>query len=317
MKAGVQFEGAVEVSEGDVLNLNRNTFVSLGGGFGEVRVGLHDTPLKDIRSKLDLFGDRVGDLRNLTRLGTITIDTGTGDISVGNAWDERFKNGILYISPKIADSWWIKAHYTTNKTTEPAQTVIPETATSYKANDDTAYSLGANGMIGPVGVWLAYENYDYSGNRDSETAMRVGLQYKGGPLMVNFLYQTSADQRITVDATNGSYDRDVMSIGLGYKMGKNTFLLQYAMADDISCSNGIDCSDAKTAATTMGIGVDHELSKDSTVSVMYAMTANDDDAFYTVTGGGGHGDSLDPTFDPTTGNGEDSSAFSVGYIVKF
>ena len=310
MKAGVQFEGQVDVDQTG-FNMNRNQFASLGGGFGEVRVGNHDTPFKDVRSKLDMFGDRVGDLRTLTRVGSINVDADT----VGNAWDERFKNSILYISPKLGDSWVIKAHYTTNKTTEPAQTE-PGPTPAYKANDDTALSASVNGMIGPVGLWLAYETYDYSGDRKSDTGMRFGLSWKIAAFKINAMYQTTADQRITVGGVNGTFDRDVMSIGGAWKMGKSTFKLQYAMADDISCGNGINCSDAKTAATTMGIGWDYALSKETTFYVMYAMTANDDDAFYTVTGGGGHGDNLDATED-TNGVANDNSAFSIGYIVKF
>jgi len=313
MKAGAQMEGTVGVDTGG-FSMNRNTFASLGGGFGEVRVGLHDTPLKDVRSKLDMFGDRVGDLRSLTRAGSVNLNAK----SKGNAWDERFGNGILYISPKIADSWVIKAHYTTNKTTNPAQTdtnVPPD----YEANDDTAYSVGANGMIGPIGLWLAYENYDYSGNRDSETAMRLGLSWKIAAFKINFMYHTQADNQVTdTNGVTGKYDRDVMSIGGAWKMGKNTFKLQYAMADDLSCSGtGLQTADCdKTAASTMGLGWDYSLAKGQTFYVMYAITANDDNAFYTVTGGGGHGDNLALRSD-TAGASQDNSAFSVGYIVSF
>ncbi|WP_455365892.1 porin, partial [Kaarinaea lacus] len=172
-----------------------------------------------------------------------------------------------------------------------------------------------NGMVGPVGLWLAYETWDYAGDRDSDTGIRFGASWKVAAFKINFLYQTTADQRITAGGVNGTYDRDVMSIGGAWKMGKSTFKLQYAMADDISCGNGVNCDNLKTAASTMGIGWDYSLSKATTFYVMYAMTANDDNAAYTVTGGGGHGDNLGAT--ETNGVAEDNSAFSVGYIVKF
>jgi len=318
MKAGVQFEGQVDVDQTGY-NMNRNSFASLGGGFGEFRIGNHDTPFKDVRSKLDMFGDRVGDLRNLTRWGAINANSGAWV----NQWDERFKNSILYISPKFADSWVIKAHYTTNQYQEPAD--------GEYANGDAAYSLGVNGMIGPVGIWLAYENYDFQDVRtspttvnttDSTTGMRVGLQYKGGPLLVNFMYQSTADGRVfdptTGQSTGDKFDKDVMSLGLGWKMGKNTIKFQYAMADDLSCTGpnvaAGDCD--KTAASMFGIGLDHALSKQTTVYIMYAVTQNDDNADYRVTSGGGHGDDIGMTPD-STGKAQDPSSFSVGTIVKF
>ena len=322
MKAGVQFEGQVDVDQTG-FNMNRNSFASLGGGFGEVRIGNHDTPLKDVRSKLDMFGDRVGDLRGLTRLGAIDYSDNSGEvIGSSNAFDERYKNSILYISPKIADSWHIKLHYTPNKSQEPAS--------GKNANDDAAYTVGANGMIGPVGLWLAYETYGYTEPRKDESAMRLGLSWKVAAFKINFLFHQQTDSRIRIiddtdpdpdnwtTVASGTYDRTVYSIGGAWKMGKSTFKLQYAMADDLDCSftGGGDCADAKTAATTMGIGWDYAMSKESTFYVMYAMTANDDDAAYTVTGGGGHGDNLPATKD-NAGKTQDNSAFSVGYIVKF
>jgi len=307
MKAGAQMEGTVEVDNGG-FTMNRNTFASLGGGFGEVRIGLHDTPFKDVRSKLDMFGDRVGDLRNLTRVGDITYTTATNTGSNTNQWDERFRNSILYISPKIAESWLIKAQYSTN--------TDANAATGPNANDNAAYSLSANGMAGPIGIWLAYENYDYVAPRNSASGLRVGLSWKVAAFKINFLYQTTTDGQITVDGTDGYYDRDVFGLGGAWKMGKSTFKLQYAMADDISCSGGVNCDNVKTAASTWGIGWDYDMGQKTTFYVMYAMTANDDNSWYRSTGGGGHGDSIPATKD-SGGLYQDNSAFSVGYIVNF
>jgi predicted porin len=47
---------------------SRDSFVGLKGDFGMVRLGYFDTPLKTVRSRTDLFGDQIGDARNLTRL---------------------------------------------------------------------------------------------------------------------------------------------------------------------------------------------------------------------------------------------------------
>lgn len=64
----------------------RNTFVGLKGGFGTVKFGFYDTPIKDIGSKVDQFNDY-----NL------------GDIAFLMAGETRNKNLVQYISPSFAD----------------------------------------------------------------------------------------------------------------------------------------------------------------------------------------------------------------------
>lgn len=64
----------------------RNTFVGLQGGFGTVKFGYYDTPIKDIGSKVDQFNDY-----NL------------GDIDFLMVGETRNKNLIQYITPKFAD----------------------------------------------------------------------------------------------------------------------------------------------------------------------------------------------------------------------
>jgi predicted porin len=66
---------------------NGNSFVGLAGGFGTVILGKHDTPFKILGRKLDLFGDQIGDLRNLTN--------GYGPAG----WDIRPDNVLAWITP--------------------------------------------------------------------------------------------------------------------------------------------------------------------------------------------------------------------------
>ncbi|MBL6811851.1 MAG: porin, partial [SAR86 cluster bacterium] len=44
----------------------RNSFVGLKGGFGTIKLGTHDTPLKLAQLKADLFNDLKGDIKNMT-----------------------------------------------------------------------------------------------------------------------------------------------------------------------------------------------------------------------------------------------------------
>jgi predicted porin len=47
----------------------RDTFVGLKGDFGQVRAGRFDSPFKVARGPVNFFGDMVGDIRNVTRVG--------------------------------------------------------------------------------------------------------------------------------------------------------------------------------------------------------------------------------------------------------
>lgn len=58
-----KIETEVAVEDGTTDFATRNTYVGLKGGFGEVRLGRHDSPLKMAQGKFDQFGDTEGDLK--------------------------------------------------------------------------------------------------------------------------------------------------------------------------------------------------------------------------------------------------------------
>lgn len=281
LKANFKYELAVDLDDGGHGG-GRNHYVGLSGGFGELRVGFHDTPLKDVRSKHDLFGDRIGDLRNFTRPAN-AAGTGAG-------WDERFSNAIYYISPKLGGVATVSAMYSTN---------TGVTATGSTGNDTDALSIGVTFNAGPVRVMLAHAETNSSATED-QSAFRAGLQGKFGPADVRFVYHSASDQGA---GTGG--DRDVMSLGAAFKMGANTFKLQYAMADDFG-------STANSGADLIAVGVDHALSKSTTVYVAYATVDNDSAASFSASGGGGHEDNVG-----VSAAGQDPSGISLGLVHKF
>jgi Outer membrane protein (porin) len=101
LKAVYQFETTLNL-DGENAGTNpaagfgtqRNSYAGLAGGFGTVMLGIHDTPFKLVGRKYDMFGDQIGDMRNLTATGTAANATGT---SAG--FDLRPSNVIAYASP--------------------------------------------------------------------------------------------------------------------------------------------------------------------------------------------------------------------------
>lgn len=79
----VQFDDGND-SSGETFS-QRNIFVGVKGGFGTVKAGRFDTPLKVAQNKIDLFNDLEGDIKNM-----ITIS------------DTRASNIVSYESPNLS-----------------------------------------------------------------------------------------------------------------------------------------------------------------------------------------------------------------------
>lgn len=93
LEAFVQIEQNIRFDEGAGNWASRDSFVGLRGSFGTLRLGQFDTPLKAVRGKVDMFGDRIGDIRNLTRTST----SGSTNANIGNVFDERYKMACITV----------------------------------------------------------------------------------------------------------------------------------------------------------------------------------------------------------------------------
>jgi predicted porin len=190
MKGIFKIESAV--NEGGSALASRNTYVGLKGGFGKVIVGYHDTPFKTISRKADLFGDQVGDSRNLLRLG---------------GWDERENNTILYSNQMEGGIGFAFAY------------VVED-----GADDNNVMSLNVTYKGGPLWVGFGYESQGeaQAGGPESATGMRLAAKYKMGAIQINGLYQS-----VTND--DGGDGNDVTSFGLGgsFKTGGGKVKAQF------------------------------------------------------------------------------------------
>ncbi len=251
LEAFVQLEQTIRFDEGTGTFADRDSYVGLRGNFGTLKVGQFDTPLKAIRTKVDQFGDRVGDIRNLSR-----INTGTN--AIGNVFDERFKNGIAYQSPSFNNLSWA-FHYTPHNTTGATTDNVRE---SYS----TSLSYEVKGLY----LAIAYEYFEGVDDLDP-SAIRLGAYYD----ITNELRLTALYQNAT-DIPGG--DRDLYGIGASYKLGAYVLRGQfYQVGDNDTPDSG---------ASLFVAGVDRQLGKDLTLYLAYGVTSNDDAAAYSVSGGG-------------------------------
>lgn len=255
---------------------NGNSFVGLTGGFGTALLGKHDTPVKILGRKADLFGDQVGDSRNL--------------ISVGGAgWDLRPDNVIAYISPTISGIHGAIA-YVTNVGANAAADAGCGSTSCVDAWSGLAIYEGGPAMVG-----IGYEKHNLSkvaNTGNDEKAWRLVGGYSFGDVKVTALYQKVNDIGGTSDS------RKTWSVGGAYKMGATTLKAQYINAGDVS-------NTSNTGANLWALGADYALSKRTTAYAAYARTNNDDAANF-MAYSGGHGDA------PAVAVNKDPSGLSFG-----
>jgi predicted porin len=300
--------GSVAVSGNNGLNANnaaigatlRNTFVGLGGGFGTVLVGRHDSLIKLTGRKYDLFDDKIGNNRSV--LGYAAGLTAGNNVTVGNfVVDGRHNNVLAYISPT-----WSGFHFGAAYVPSSAATGA-ETYDS-AVNKQAALTALADYTVGNFSTTLGYINIDGASNLNPTvtgatafTAYRLGAGYSFGSAKVVGLYQTA---KIVTSS-------DAYGLGGSYKVGAaGTIKGQYYIANNSNAAGN------QQGGTLTTVGYDHALSKNTTAYAVYSLAHNNGD---TATGGtmttdmtgSGAGSNVNAM------TGKDNSVIAVGLIHNF
>ena len=254
LKAVYKYEMGTNYSTADggstnaSLRGNRNAYMGLKGGFGQVIAGRHDMPFKTVGRKADFFGDTIGDHRSITRSAN------------GDDYADRRDNVLVYTNKFGAVGF--KLAY------------APEEGTP----DSTDMGIGLTYKQGPLKVMFAHEVHgggNLTTNNDSTGDVITGAYKMGNMSFLAGYGMVSDADGDKGDAGQGTF----MTLGGKMKSGMNTFKFQYTTSES-------DVSD--TASTVMALGVDHKLGKKTTVYAVYASIANDDLVANTFNTGGGH-----------------------------
>lgn len=274
--------GASSFTDGSTYGALSNgvSYVGLSSkSWGSVLVGKQDSSMKLLGRKVDLFGNRLGDSRNLIQKYGSTAD-----------WDARPTNTVLYATPDMS-GFKAYIHYTTN-------------ADSSYTKENSTTVTGVAGMYenGPVFAGLAYQKNSIRATPNSAdpSAWRLAGGYNLGDFKLVALYEQTKDNSAVAGTDD---DRKVWGLGGAYKRGSNTLKLQYYKAGQYG-------NVANTDANMWALGVDHAMSKRTTAYVGYARTSNDSGVGYSMSGGG-HDDNYG------TVSGKDPSGFQVGLVHKF
>lgn len=256
LKAVYQFENQVgwdgEGTAGGFQG-QRNTFAGLGGGFGTVLLGIHDTPLKLVGRSFDYFGDQIGDTRTLTNATKL--------------WDLRPANVVAYASPEMGGFSALIAHV--------ADESLEGTAKA------SAWSGMATYKAGPLNIGAAYETHDKGIATVSMDAYRVGAGYDFGAFTVKAMFANQ--ENLVAGKAKG---QNIYGLGAGVKVGAaGTVKAQYYVAEETANS-------ANNGASLAAVGYDHAMSKNTTVYAAYSLTSNDKGAAYGVGTTGGFGEGM-------------------------
>ena len=199
LKALFKFEGTADLDSSANFNLNRDSYVGVSGGFGEVTIGRRNTSYKDATGKMDLFADMWGDV------------TGSGF----GSFDQREQNMLRY-----------KGNF--GMVSVSADLQFAE-AVDAGADEDKMGNSFAVGFAPMKGIKITLASATCGGTCASggvdDTAQKLGLQWKGGPHKVNVTYAMESDDSADQDMT-------VTVAQYGMTMGMDMIQLSYTMLDE-------------------------------------------------------------------------------------
>ncbi|MEB4590987.1 porin [Candidatus Thiothrix sp. Deng01] len=215
---GIDLDGDAEKANSTSRSLNaRNTFVGVKGGFGEVRVGRHDTPGKLATAGLDGFADTYADMSNIIAADGHRVDNAVAYINkfgpVGFAVAHSTETDLI---PASADGdrnggseantaminygngpWYAGLGYT-------------EVDSTLK---DTNLGLGWKAEAGHFAN-LVYEQVDYDGTPNDDTNAYVAGGFKTGAATLKVGYGESK--------TDNAGKEKQTTVGVDYSLGKKT-----------------------------------------------------------------------------------------------
>lgn len=262
----------------------RNRYVGVGGVWGNVILGIHDTPLKDIAGNYSLFGDTIGDHRGI--LGQLSDNT--------NQFNQRAKSMAMYQvkAGGFSGSLIYSPDFATDTDPDTGDTGV----------GDKLLGAGIGFKTGGFDIGAAYEKQESIGNLlgANATAFRVGVKYKIGGLQVGGVFEGLKDDGFKVRAERNAY-----AVNLSYKIAGITLSGQYMKAEESNLTAGNDGADQFT------LGLSYDLGKDAQLYLAHGQLDNDSNASFQLARTG-HGQAFAPTQ-----AGETVTATSIGVVYSF
>ena len=229
LKAIWQIESGINFEEQNGTLSGRNSFVGLSGGWGTFLLGNHDSPLKSVGRAVDLFGDTIGDSRNV----------------MGGGSDTRVDNVAVYVSPNFSGFNVTAAYFTDDNP-----------VASPDGDNQGAYNLSATYKNGPLYLGLGYGDGDHHEAAGLGAHWRAAAGFTMGALKFVGQYDKLDGDTAGV-YTKGDYD--AWMAGAAYTMGAITLKANYMDGD----------YDHAADRKQWNIGADYTMSKRTKVYAVY------------------------------------------------
>jgi predicted porin len=213
----------------------RDRYLGLKAGWGTVKLGAFDSPLKASQGNVDQFNDMV------------YADMGS------YVWGENRQDNVIgYESPKIADAITVKVSLQSGET---------------NADDGFAEAISASVTYETKNLYLAAAmdkdvnnsfNAFSSAVGDGRDAIRLTGMFTMDALQFGAMFQTSETSNEGVGGI-AKDDETVMLVSAAYNMGKHTIKGQAALVND-DFGGG-----AETDMTFLAVGYDHNCTQTTKV----------------------------------------------------
>lgn len=281
----LQIEQGVDISTSGGELATRDTFVGLRSDLGTLRLGKFDTPFKKARGAVNLFGEQIGDMRNLSRAGEVVIDEDQPtELVLRSRFDERTPNTVHYQTPTyqgMALNIAYSLHEGDSAIQDGRQRVVSSSVTYVQGKLDAAF---------------AWERHDRDRSGGKRQAFRLASAYKvSDPLRLLAFFQQ-------VDHDFDDLDSSVYGVGAEYALTTATYLKGMYLARDAELEN--------SDASMLALGIEHRIDRALRVYLNYASVDNQDQSALTPWQQG-------RTLDVDGAAGEVASAVSLGLRFDF
>lgn len=187
---------------------SRNQYVGLAGNFGEIRLGRHDTALKDAQGKIDLFSDYEADVKALWKGEVRASDSITYYTPTFNGFGAQ----LTYVMEDAADAEdaFSAAVFYGDENLKNSNFYAAIAMDSDVAGYD-AMRAQAQGKVAGAKLGAMYHTQENIVTGLEQDGWLVSAAYPFGKTELKAQYQTLEDD-------------DAISLGVDYKAGKNTTL---------------------------------------------------------------------------------------------
>uniref|UniRef100_Q47AC8 Porin, Gram-negative type n=1 Tax=Dechloromonas aromatica (strain RCB) TaxID=159087 RepID=Q47AC8_DECAR len=284
LKAVFQFENGINNDNSSAGSWNnRDSYVGLSGGFGTVVAGNLTGPTRAVGAKYDVNQGATGIGANaalLGKLGTIAGDSGA------SAFDQRISNAVAYVSPTVAGFTGVIGYSTGLSSAAIAGTAAAVIGTNREATGagdvqfNTARTLGLGYANGPISVDYAYTRVGLKDAQNDLQDHRLGFLFSQGWGSVGLLAE-----RTSLQATTGNLTQNVFYVPVKVNVGKGRVIGQFGHAGNVK--NTV----ASEGANHYVLGYEHDLSKRTTLKLVYSQINNKEGSNYDYLYGAGNANS--------------------------